>query len=173
MSKGTFLILPRVITPVLQNETEQREVARTKPSLVRLGSEPRTFDSLYHGSVSRSRCFSFKYQLTGHCKVQLLSQNAVSVSLDKPRSLCPTARKSNQLICSYACCTSSFKRKDLWCKAFWQMLEREKKNLGKIPMIQADSQFLMIQRRAFLMALKKILCGKSLTIWSSKEVAHT
>lgn len=33
--------------------------------------------------------------------------------------------------------------------------KKKKINLGKLPMIQADSQFLMIQRRAFFNGLKK------------------
>lgn len=50
------------------------------------------------------------------------------------------------------------------------LLERGKKNLGKLPMIQADSQFLMIQRKAFFNGLKNILCGKSLSVGSSKDL---
>lgn len=101
---------------------EEREAARTKPSPAGLGSEPRSWDSLHHGSLSRSPCFSFKYQLTGQGKVQLLRYNAVPLSLAKPRSPCPAAR-----VCSRARCTPGFERKALRCEASRRTVGRKKK----------------------------------------------
>lgn len=49
------------------------------------------------------------------------------------------------------------------------LLERgEKKNLGKLPMIQADSQFLMIQRKAFFNGLKKNSLWKVTDCWKQQ-----
>lgn len=49
------------------------------------------------------------------------------------------------------------------------MLERRKKSLGKLPMIQADSQFLMIQRRAFFNGPKKFLVGSHWLFEAAKK----
>jgi len=47
--------------------------------------------------------------------------------------------------------------------------EEKKKSLGKLPMIQADSQFLMIQRRAFFNGLKKFLVGSHRLFEAAKK----